>query len=111
MRTGVLALSAADGATLVAWKKDDQLGWQLGQGPAPAGAAAQDQGAAQPHVLLEGLDLRLAQGGGVEVVDDDCAQPGELDGAAGEVRGREVDHAQGAGGRQLHILDLALRLQ
>jgi hypothetical protein len=29
MRTGVLALSALDGATLVAWKKDDELGWQL----------------------------------------------------------------------------------
>ena len=30
MRTGILALGAAtDGATLVAWKKDDLLGWQL----------------------------------------------------------------------------------
>ena len=29
MRTGLLALSAADGATLVAWKKDGVLGWQL----------------------------------------------------------------------------------
>jgi hypothetical protein len=29
MRTGILALSASDGDTLVAWKKDDQLGWQL----------------------------------------------------------------------------------
>ncbi|MCI0539930.1 MAG: hypothetical protein L0Z50_32385 [Verrucomicrobiales bacterium] len=30
MRTGILALSAAtDGATVVAWKKDDLLGWQL----------------------------------------------------------------------------------
>jgi hypothetical protein len=29
MRTGVLALSAPDGSTLVAWKKDDELGWQL----------------------------------------------------------------------------------
>jgi hypothetical protein len=29
MRTGMLALSAPDGSTLVAWKKDDQLGWQL----------------------------------------------------------------------------------
>jgi hypothetical protein len=29
MRTGVLALSAPDGSTLVAWKKDNDLGWQL----------------------------------------------------------------------------------
>ena len=29
MRTGVQALSAADGATLIAWKNSDTLGWQL----------------------------------------------------------------------------------
>jgi hypothetical protein len=29
MRTGMLALSAPDGSTLVAWTKDEQLGWQL----------------------------------------------------------------------------------
>ena len=29
MRTGLLALSANDGATLVAWKNKDALGWQL----------------------------------------------------------------------------------
>ena len=29
MRTGVLALPAPDGGTLVAWKKDDRLGWHL----------------------------------------------------------------------------------
>jgi hypothetical protein len=29
MRTGVLALTARDGSTLVAWKKDGQTGWQL----------------------------------------------------------------------------------
>jgi hypothetical protein len=29
MRTGVLALSGKDGATLIAWKKNDVLGWQL----------------------------------------------------------------------------------
>ncbi len=28
-RTGMLALSAPDGSTLVAWTKDNQLGWQL----------------------------------------------------------------------------------
>jgi len=29
MRTGVLAIAATEGRTLVAWKKDNQLGWQL----------------------------------------------------------------------------------
>jgi hypothetical protein len=29
MRTGLIALPAPDGSTLVAWKKDDRLGWQL----------------------------------------------------------------------------------
>ncbi len=29
MRTGMLALSAANGSTIVAWKKDGQLTWQL----------------------------------------------------------------------------------
>lgn len=29
MRTGVLALSGADGATLIAWKNNSTLGWQL----------------------------------------------------------------------------------
>jgi hypothetical protein len=29
MRTGMVALSSTDGSTLVAWKKDNQLGWQL----------------------------------------------------------------------------------
>jgi hypothetical protein len=29
MRTGMLALSAPDGNTLIAWKKDGQLNWQL----------------------------------------------------------------------------------
>jgi hypothetical protein len=38
MRTGMLALSAPDGKTLVAWKKDDQLGWHLfGPGGRPLG--------------------------------------------------------------------------
>jgi hypothetical protein len=44
MRTGVIALAAADGTALVAWKKDDRLGWQLysaeGQPIGPAGSAA-----------------------------------------------------------------------
>jgi hypothetical protein len=32
MRTGMLCMSAPDGTTLVAWKKDDQLEWQLYDG-------------------------------------------------------------------------------
>ncbi|HEV3025628.1 MAG TPA: hypothetical protein VGX76_24315 [Pirellulales bacterium] len=43
MRTGMVALSAPDGSTLVAWKKDDQLGWQLydakGRPSGPPGSA------------------------------------------------------------------------
>lgn len=43
MRTGVIALSAPDGSTLVAWKKDERLGWQLydadGRPAGPPGAA------------------------------------------------------------------------
>jgi hypothetical protein len=39
MRTGIIALSAPDGGTLVAWKKDEQLGWQLYDADGrPAGA-------------------------------------------------------------------------
>jgi hypothetical protein len=51
MRTGLLALGAKDGATLVAWKKDNILGWQLydadgkpegktGSGSSPGNGAA-----------------------------------------------------------------------
>ena len=43
MRTGVTALTAADGATLIAWKNNDTLGWQLydakGQAQGSAGSA------------------------------------------------------------------------
>lgn len=51
MRTGVLALSAADGAALIVWKNNDTLGWQLygadgvaqgmpGSAPSPGSGAA-----------------------------------------------------------------------
>jgi hypothetical protein len=51
MRTGVLALSADDGTTLVGWKNKDVLGWQLydakgrpeeeaGSAPSPGSGAA-----------------------------------------------------------------------
>jgi hypothetical protein len=43
MRTGMLGLTAPDGSMLVAWKKDDRLGWQRydarGMPLGPAGAA------------------------------------------------------------------------
>ena len=43
MRTGVIALGASDGATLIAWKNNDTLGWQLydakGQAQGSAGSA------------------------------------------------------------------------
>jgi hypothetical protein len=42
MRTGSMVLNATDGATLVAWKKDSQLGWQIydknGRPQGPAGS-------------------------------------------------------------------------
>lgn len=42
MRTGTIVLDADDGATLVAWKKENRLGWQLydksGQPQGPAGS-------------------------------------------------------------------------
>src|SRR6266852_3262182 len=44
MRTGLLALSAKDGTTLIAWKKNDVLGWQIydaeGKPQGEAGSAA-----------------------------------------------------------------------
>jgi hypothetical protein len=51
MRTGMIALSGPDGSTLVAWKKDDQIGWQLydveGQpSGAPGSATSQGNGIA-----------------------------------------------------------------
>ena len=43
MRNGLVALSASDGATLVAWKNKEVLGWQLynakGQPQGEAGSA------------------------------------------------------------------------
>ena len=43
MRSGIVALSGKDGAVLVAWKKDDRLGWQLydaqGRPMGPSGSA------------------------------------------------------------------------
>lgn len=43
MRTGILAIADTDGGSLVAWKKDKQLGWQMydgrGRPLGPAGSA------------------------------------------------------------------------
>lgn len=48
MRTGMLALRSRDGSTLVAWKKDGQLNWQLyDQGGHPAGPPASAKSAGQ----------------------------------------------------------------
>ncbi|HVA49677.1 MAG TPA: hypothetical protein VNH11_25145 [Pirellulales bacterium] len=57
MRTGVLALNAAGGNTLVAWKKDGQLGWQLydKQGrPSDHAASAASAGTGAAGVVSKG---------------------------------------------------------
>jgi len=46
MRTGMLALSAPDGSTLVAWKKDEQMGWQVYDAKGrPSGSSGSTQSA------------------------------------------------------------------
>jgi len=58
MRTGLLALSASDGATLVAWKNKDVLGWQLydvkGQPQGEPGSANSPGNGAAGVVLRDG---------------------------------------------------------
>jgi hypothetical protein len=58
MRMGLLALSAADGATLVAWKNQDVLGWQLydvkGQALGNPGSASSKGNGAAGVVLPNG---------------------------------------------------------
>lgn len=58
MRTGLLALSASDGATLVAWKDKDVLGWQLydakGQPQGSPGSATSPGSGAAGVVLPNG---------------------------------------------------------
>lgn len=61
MRTGVLALNAPDGATLVAWKSQDVLGWQLydakGQPQGEPGSEASPGNGAAGVVLRDGRFL------------------------------------------------------
>jgi len=61
MRTGLLALSASDGATLVAWKNKDVLGWQLydvkGQPQGEPGSATSPGNGAAGVVLRDGRFL------------------------------------------------------
>jgi hypothetical protein len=58
MRTGVLALSASDGVTLVAWKHKDSLGWQLydakGEPAGEPGSTASPGNGAAGVVLSDG---------------------------------------------------------
>ncbi|MBI3415269.1 MAG: hypothetical protein HY043_08110 [Verrucomicrobia bacterium] len=58
MRTGLLALGAADGATLIAWKQADFLGWQVydakGQPQGTPGSAASSGSGAAGVVLPNG---------------------------------------------------------
>lgn len=61
MRNGVLALSATDGATLIAWKNKDVLGWQVydakGQPQGEPGSATSPGGGAAGVVLRDGRFL------------------------------------------------------
>ena len=61
MRTGLLALSASDGATLVAWKNRDILGWQVydlkGQPQGEPGSATSPGSGAAGVVLRDGRFL------------------------------------------------------
>jgi len=55
MRNGLLALSASDGATLIAWKNKDTLGWQLYDGksqPAGTSGAGDSPGSGAAGVVL-----------------------------------------------------------
>lgn len=61
MRTGLLALSASDGATFVAWKNKDVLGWQLydskGRPQGDPGSASSPGNGAAGVVLRDGRFL------------------------------------------------------
>jgi hypothetical protein len=62
MRTGVLTIPTKDGRTLVAWKKDSKLGWQLyddrGQ-PSGAPGSTRSAGAGAAGVLAKNGDIVL----------------------------------------------------
>jgi len=61
MRTGVVALTAGDGETLIAWKNKDALGWQLydakGQPQGPCGSEPSQGTGATGVVLPDGRFL------------------------------------------------------
>ena len=61
MRNGLLALSAPDGATLVAWKSLDVLGWQVydvkGQPQGEPGSVSSPGGGAAGVALADGRFL------------------------------------------------------
>jgi hypothetical protein len=61
MRTGILALSATDGTTLIAWKNQEVLGWQLydaqGQPQGQPGSEASPGNGAAGVVLQDGRFL------------------------------------------------------
>lgn len=64
MRTGLLAIATNDGHTLVAWKKDDQLGWQLYDDrgrPSGPSSSARSAGKGVAAALTKSGDLVLFQ--------------------------------------------------
>jgi len=53
MRSGILAIPAPGGSTLVAWKKENRLGWQLYDGKGePSGAAGSAQSAGKGAAVV-----------------------------------------------------------
>ena len=88
----------ADGTGRLQWQ---QVGGQGEHAPAPGGSARDHEVAAEADEVTERLDLGLAQGGGVEVVDDDRLEAGQEGGVGGKgLRRRE------AGGRDLGLEDV-----
>jgi hypothetical protein len=62
MRTGILAIATTDGSTLVVWKKDNQLGWQMYDDrgrPAGPPASARSAGNGVAGALTPNGDLVL----------------------------------------------------
>jgi hypothetical protein len=82
MRTGMLSMSAPEGQTLVAWKKDEQLGWQLygsdGRPSGKPGFAKSPEAASRRdphHEGRRGLRFAIRPRGTSMIAGPACARP------------------------------------